>query len=455
MLTVLALAMIVLFIVLLSAKKLSVFASLTLVPLVFGLIAIAATNHGIMDLFAWIEKGIYFSADPDTGKVSWGVISPAMTILFSILYFDIMLGVGLFDPVAEFFIKKAKGDPLKVILSTVMVASVVAFNGDTTTTIIICISAFISLYRQMNLKLSYLAIVIVAPIGIWNMLPWGGPTIASATAQGVEINELFAAILPGLLAAQVVVILLAARLGFKERKRLNYTTAQGKGISDESIQEMLKAVRDKDPELKRPKLFVFNLLLTLAALVLLIQGEIHGSIIFMLGSAIALVVNYRDVKLCSDRLEDLAPDVLPTAIITMGAGVFSGVLSGSGMANVLATTIASLIPTSLSTHMAPVYAVIAAPAICFLPQDAFYFGIASVLKDVMGQFGITPLQSAVASMVGQSFRLVSPVIPALYMLCGETKMNFVDFQKEYAINFGWVVLIVYLVVFGLTGMLPY
>ena len=455
MLTVLALAMIVLFIVLLSAKKLSVFASLTLVPLVFGLIAIAVTNHGIMDLFAWIEKGIYFSADPDTGKVSWGVISPAMTILFSILYFDIMLGVGLFDPVAEFFIKKAKGDPLKVILSTVMVASVVAFNGDTTTTIIICISAFISLYRQMNLKLSYLAIVIVAPIGIWNMLPWGGPTIASATAQGVEINELFAAILPGLLAAQVAVILLAARLGFKERKRLNYTTAQGKGISDESIQEMLKAVRDKDPELKRPKLFVFNLLLTLAALVLLIQGEIHGSIIFMLGSAIALVVNYRDVKLCSDRLEDLAPDVLPTAIITMGAGVFSGVLSGSGMANALANTIASLIPTSLSTHMAPVYAVIAAPAICFLPQDAFYFGIASVLKDVMGQFGITPLQSAVASMVGQSFRLVSPVIPALYMLCGETKMNFVDFQKEYTINFGWVVLIVYLVVFGLTGMLPY
>ena len=455
MLTVLALAMIVLFIVLLSAKKLSVFASLTLVPLVFGLIAIAVTNHGIMDLFAWIEKGIYFSADPDTGKVSWGVISPAMTILFSILYFDIMLGVGLFDPVAEFFIKKAKGDPLKVILSTVMVASVVAFNGDTTTTIIICISAFISLYRQMNLKLSYLAIVIVAPIGIWNMLPWGGPTIASATAQGVEINELFAAILPGLLAAQVVVILLAARLGFKERKRLNYTTAQGKGISDESIQEMLKAVRDKDPELKRPKLFVFNLLLTLAALVLLIQGEIHGSIIFMLGSAIALVVNYRDVKLCSDRLEDLAPDVLPTAIITMGAGVFSGVLSGSGMANALANTIASLIPTSLSTHMAPVYAVIAAPAICFLPQDAFYFGIASVLKDVMGQFGITPLQSAVASMAGQSFRLVSPLIPALYMLCGETKMNFVDFQKEYTINFGWVVLIVYLVVFGLTGMLPY
>ena len=42
---------------------------------------------------------------------------------------------------------------------------------------------------------------------------------------------IIAALLPGLLAAQVVVILLAARLGFKERKRLGYTTAQGKGVS--------------------------------------------------------------------------------------------------------------------------------------------------------------------------------------------------------------------------------
>lgn len=455
MLTVFALAMIILFIVLLSTKKLPVFAALTLVPLMFGIITVLATDYGIMDLFQWIQEGMFFKADPETGEVSWGVISPAMTILFSILYFDIMLGVGLFDPVAEFFIKKAKGDPLKVLLSTVMVASVVAFNGDTTTTIIICLSAFISLYKQMNLKLSYLAIIIVAPIGIWNMLPWGGPTIASATAQGIEINELFAELLPGLLAAQAAVILLTGRLGMKERKRLAYTAGKGEGVSDAYIEEMLKAVREKDPELKRPKLFAFNLLLTFAALVLLIQGEIHGSIIFMLGSAIALVVNYRKAEICSERLEDLAADVLPTAIVTMGAGVFSGILTGSGMATALANSIADIIPTSLSTHMAPVYGIIAAPAICFLPQDAFYFGIASVMKDVMGQFGITPLQSAVASMVGQSFRLVSPVIPALYMLCGETKMNFVDFQKEYAKNFGWVVILIYLAVFGVTGVLPY
>ena len=65
MLTVLALAMIILFIVLLSMKKLSVFTSLTLVPFVFGIIAVLVTDHSIMDMFTWIQEGVFFSVDPE------------------------------------------------------------------------------------------------------------------------------------------------------------------------------------------------------------------------------------------------------------------------------------------------------------------------------------------------------------------------------------------------------
>ena len=455
MLTVLAFAMIVCFIVLLSVKKLSVFNALTLVPLVFGVVAMFATGASFSDLFSWINEGVFYTVDYESQRTSMGVISPGLTILFSILYFDLMLGVGLFDPVAAFFIKMAKGDPLKVLMSTVMVSSVVAFNGDTTTTIIICVSAFINLYKQLGLRLIYLAIIVVAPIGIWNQLPWGGPTIAAATAQGIEVNELFATLLPGLIAAQITVIAVTYVIGRKERKRLGWSPDDAKSVSSEQLDRMIAAVRDKDVELKRPKLFAFNLALTLAAVVLLIQGEIHGSIIFMLASAIALVVNYPNVDESSQRLEDLAADVLPTAVITLGAGVFSGVLTGSGMATALANFIAGVIPTQLSSHMAPIYAVIATPAICFLPQDAFYFGIASVMKDVMAQFGITVTQAAVASMVGQAFRLVSPVIPALYMLCGECKLSFAEFMKEYGKYYGLVLLVVYLAVYGIVGALPY
>lgn len=112
-------------------------------------------------------------------------------------------------------------------------------------------------------------------------------------------------------------------------------------------------------------------------------------------------------------------------------------------------------PSALLSLGGALYAVIATPAVCFLPQDAFYFGIASVMKDVMAQFGITATQAAVASMVGQSFRLVSPVIPALYMLCGECKLNFTDFMKEYAKRYGLILLVVYMVVYGIVGALPF
>lgn len=454
MLSFLGLAMILVFIVALSRKKLQVFVALALVPLVFGLVACLATGHSLLDVFTWIQQGVFFKLNSETGKVSWGVISPATTILFSIFYFDLMLNVGLFDPVAEFFIKKAKGDPLKVIMSTAAVASVVSLNGDTTTTVIICLAAFRALYKQLGLSLWTLAVVIVAPIGIWNQLPWGGPTIAAAAALHVDLIDLFRQLLPGLLAAQVVVLVIAYRIGLKERARMHFDPASCESVGPEQIQTMLRAVRDKDPELKRPRLFWANLLLTLGGLTILIMDLAHGAVVFLLLSAIALLMNFPDVDQASERIEAIAPDVLPTTIATLGAGVFSGVLTGSGMATALAHTIAGGIPTALGSHMAPVYAAIATPAIVFLPQDAFYFGIASVLSGAMSQFGITPMQAAVASMVGQSFRLISPVIPALYLLCGETEQNFVGFQKKY-LRWFWPVLVTYLVVYGLTGALPY
>lgn len=453
MLLVLALLMILSFIILLSKNKLSIIGALSLVPLFFGVLVILLTDATFSDLFQWITEALFFKVNTATGKVSMGVISPGLLILFAVMYFDLMLNVGLFDPLCEFFIKKAKGDPLKVTMATVLTATVVTMNGDTTTTIIICVAAFLELYKSLNMKLGYLAILIVTPIGIFNQLPWGGPTIAASTAMDVPINELFSALLPGMLAAEVFAIFLAYRLGKKERKRLGWCNGADTEIDGVMMEQMLSSIREKDPELKRPKLFLFNLSLTIGILYLLIQGFAHGAVLFMIGSAIVLTVNYRKVSIINERIDAIAADALAPALATFAAGIFSGVLSGSGMATALAEGMTMIIPESLGAHVAPIYAVISAPAIVFLPQDAFYFGIAKVVSQVMEQYGVTPIQSAVASMVGQSFRLISPVIPALFMLTDSTNLNFVDFQKKY-IKYCWPILIIYMVVYLLTGNLP-
>ncbi len=453
MLTILGYAMIITFLVLLTKRKLSVFTALILVPVVFGLAAALYLGKDPLLVLSWIKNGLFYTVNPATKAVKMGVMSGLVLIFFAVLYFGVMLKAGLFDPLCIFFIKKAKGDPLKIALATVMVASMVTLDGDTTTTIVVCTAAFIPLFKRMKMKLSYLAILITMPIGIFNQLPWGGPLVACSIALGVDMGELFTKILPGMLVAEVYTIFAAYLIGKKERARLNYDPAHANLVTDEHINEMIASVKNFEPDFKRPQYFWFNLALTVVVVGGLIAGVGHGGILFMTGAAIAMTVNF-DLVTQRELVNNCASDVLLPSLATFAAGAFTGILGSSGMSTAIAKSIISVIPQSIGVHMAPIYAVIAAPAICFLPQDAFYFGIASIIAPVAVQLGVSLEQHAVASMVGQAFRLASPVIPALYLLCERTDMNFVEYQKLF-FSWTWPVLLIYLAVHTLTGVMPF
>ena len=453
MITFLAYGMIIAFLVLLIKKKLNIFTALILVPIVFGVVACLITGKDPILIFDWIKKGLFFSQNPTTHKVRMGVMSGLALILFAILYFGIMLKAGLFDPLCIFFIKMAKGDPLKVCVATIMVASMVTLDGDTTTTIVVCTAAFLTLFKRMEMKLSYLAVLITLPIGIFNQLPWGGPLVANATALGVDMGTLFRQILPGMLVAWMYVIGVAFWLGKKERARLQYDPAHSLNVTPEHIEEMVASVKNFEPDFKRPQYFYFNLILT----VLLVGGLVadigHGGVLFMVGSAIALTVNY-NLATQMDLIRNCASDVLIPSLATFAAAAFTGILGNSGMSTAVANSILSILPQSLGVHMAPIYALLAAPAICFLPQDAFYFGIAAIVAPVGNQLGISTEEIAVASMVGQAWRLASPVIPALYLLCERCEMNFVDYQKLF-FKLTWPILFIYLFMHTMTGAMPF
>jgi CitMHS family citrate-Mg2+:H+ or citrate-Ca2+:H+ symporter len=453
MLTLLAYGMIIAFLVLLTMKKLNVFSALILVPIVFGIAACLLLDKDFILIFDWIKKGLFFSQDPATQKVKMGVMSGLVLILFAILYFGIMLKSGLFDPLCIFFIKMAKGDPLKVSVATIMVASMVTLDGDTTTTIVVCTAAFLALFKRMEMKLSYLAVLITLPVGIFNQVPWGGPLVANATALGVDMSTLFRQILPGMLVAWLYVIGVAYWLGLKERARLAYDPAHSLNVTPEHIEEMVSSVKNFEPEFKRPQFFFFNLVLTIVLVACLIADVTHGGVLFMIGSAIALTVNYKlDDQMALVR--NCSSDVLVPSLATFAAAAFTGILGNSGMSTAIANSIISVLPQSLGVHMAPLYALLAAPAICFLPQDAFYFGIAAIVAPVANQLGVTTEQIAVSSMVGQAWRLASPVIPALYLLCERCEMNFIDYQKLF-FKLTWPILFIYLFMHTITGAMPF
>ena len=203
MLVLLGFAMIAVFMVLIMTKKLTPVLALIIVPTVFGLFAGAGLGIGPMVL--------------DSMK---SMTSTAALLMFAIIYFGLMIDVGLFDPLVRFILRKLGNDPAKVVLGTAILAAAVSLDGDGSTTFILTTAAMLPVY--LRLKMSPVVLTCVAGLanGTMNILPWGGPTARAASALKIDVNDVFVPMVPSLIAGLVVVFVFAWLLGLQERNRL-------------------------------------------------------------------------------------------------------------------------------------------------------------------------------------------------------------------------------------------
>ena len=135
MLAALGFATIAIFLFAIMTKRVSVLVALILIPTVAGLVAGSGAGLGKMML-----EGI-------TRVAPVGVM-----IIFAVLYFGLMLDVGLFDPMIRRLLRFVKGDPLKVALATAVLTMAVSLDGDGATTFLITISAMLPLYQRLGMN---------------------------------------------------------------------------------------------------------------------------------------------------------------------------------------------------------------------------------------------------------------------------------------------------------------
>ena len=399
-------AMIVVFMALIMAKKLSPFTSLILVPIAFGLLA----GYG-WDTLKYAMDGIK------------SVASTFSMMTFAILYFGVMLTAGMFDPMVDKVVAWCKGDPLKVLVGTAVLAAFVSLDGDGTTTVMICCTAMIPIYNRLKIKKIYLANLIILQNCIMNLIPWGGPTARVMSVMTLDAGQLLAPLVPGIALSAVYVIGVSYYLGLKERKRL--------GIMDISNSVNTVELSDEEREWKRPKMILFNLLLTVAIITSLIMGLASSAILFGVGTAIALVVNYPVQKTQRKVISSLAPDMISVVMMVLGAGVLMGVLNGpedAGMSNAIAQFLVSVIPESLGRYFAVIIAVISAPGTYLLNNDAFYYGVLPPLAATAQAYGFTDLQIGFAALMGQAFHFLSPLVPFIYLLMDLTEISLAEYQ---------------------------
>lgn len=488
MLVLLGFAMIAVFMVLIMTKKLTPVLALIIVPTVFGLFAGAGLGIGPMVM--------------DSMK---SMTSTAALLMFAIIYFGLMIDVGLFDPLVRFILRKLGNDPAKVVLGTAILGAAVSLDGDGSTTFILTTAAMLPVY--LRLKMSPVVLTCVAGLanGTMNILPWGGPTARAASALKLDVNDVFVPMVPSLIAGLIVVLVFSWLLGLQERNRLRAvapeiwgvpdtaaafdgdadgaaggSAAGGTGIrrgrkgpgaspaglspegssvavlerTDSLVDDRDSAMADTalDPNRKtlRPKLFWFNLGLTVAVMVTLVANVIPLPFVFMVGSAIALLVNFPKVKDQSAQLIAHAPSIVAVVSMVMAASVLTGVLNGTGMVKAMSEWLVQIIPSDMGPLMAVITGVLSIPMTFFMSNDAFYFGVLPVLSETAAHYGVSAADMARASITGQPFHLQSPLVPAILLLVSLAKVDLGDHHKKVL----WRTAVISLVMLGvgvLTG----
>ncbi|MHC5908073.1 CitMHS family transporter [Streptomyces sp. S6] len=446
MLTILGFTMIATFLVLIMLKKMSPIAALVLIPALFCV---------------FVGKGAHLGDYVIDGVT--GLAPTAAMLMFAIVYFGVMIDVGLFDPVVRGILKFCKADPLRIVVGTAVLAAIVSLDGDGSTTFMITVSAMYPLYKRLKMSLVVMTGVAAMANGVMNTLPWGGPTARAATALKLDASDIFVPMIPALAVGLVFVIALSYVLGRRERRRLGVLTLGEVLVAEKESETVLvgagttgttgtekqgKAgaplpenpydpedpddgfrVLDPDRPTLRPRLYWFNALLTVALLTAMIMEWLPIPVLFLLGAALALTVNFPHMPDQKARIAAHAENVLNVSGMVFAAAVFTGVLKGTGMVDHMARWLVDNIPDGMGPHMAFVTGLLSLPLTYFMSNDGFYFGVLPVLAEAGQAHGVSSLEIARAALVGQPLHMSSPLVPAVYVLVGMAKVEFGDHTR--------------------------
>ncbi|MFE3737801.1 CitMHS family transporter [Streptomyces sp. NPDC059134] len=450
MLVVLGFLMIAAFMYLIMSKRLTPIAALILVPVIFGLFAGAGLGLSDMIVEALLKLA------PNAGL-----------LFFAIIFFGMMIDVGLFDPLIRLILRFAGNDPLKLVIGTALLTSVVSLDGDGSTTFIIVTSAFLPIYLRLGMSPVVLTVVAATANGVLNTVPWGGSTVRAAAALGVSPIDIFVPMIPAIAAGVISVIVLAYFMGLSERRRLGTLVAAetkmaatvGAGGSSTvtsppvggAAQGGAGPIGDyiERPN-ARPRLIWANLALTVVMMVMLVADVAAPVVTLMVATAIGLALNFPQVSQQSEQVKAHAASVVSVVGLVFAASVLTGVLSGTGMVDAMAQWLVSVIPDSFGPHLPIVAGVLSLPLTFFMSNDAFFFGVLPVLTETASRFGVTADEMARAAIIGQPLHTSSPLVAAFLLLVGLAKVEFGDHQRK-AIWRSCLVGLVMLLVGGLVG----
>jgi CitMHS family citrate-Mg2+:H+ or citrate-Ca2+:H+ symporter len=431
MVAVVGFAMIICIVALLLKGKMSPIVVLTVIPAVAALIL----GHGPVEIADFIKEGVKTTTNN-------GIL-----FIFSVIYFGVMSDTGMFDVIVNFLVKKAGNNVIAVTIATAIIATIAHLDGTTATTVLITIPALYPVYKAMKIDTKILLCLTGACMGVMNLLPWGGPVARAATVLSMDANDLWHILIPIQIVGLIFNVVVAVLLGMLAIK-------QGAGAGKGEKVEQDQKTKDEEIALRRPKLLIFNLALTIALIAVLSAGLVTSYVAFMIALSLALAVNYPNLKTQDKLVKKHAPAALIISATLFSAGAMVGIFDGTGMLTEMANAIMSIIPGFLGQFIHIIFGILALPLGLCIGTDAYFYGIMPLVMQVGETYGVASLSTALTMVIGKNLALmVSPLVPATYLAIGLTDVELKDHMK-FSIPIYWGISIVMLVIGVILGIVP-
>ena len=407
-------------------------------PLAFILlpiIAAALAGFGVTEISEFIKTGMKT------------MMSTAILFIFSISYFTLMSDAGLFDPIIDFLIKRTGKSITTVLIAVLLTTFVAHLDGSGATTFLIVVPAFLPICKKMKIRPQALLAAMCGGYGVMNLVPWGGPTMRAASVANIEVGDLYSFMIPGVICLALIAFGIALIVSKIEKKHGAGTAA-----------EVLSEEKEEQNEKKQGKkgIYVFNLILTLAMLVLLFMDTpLPLYSIFMIAFAIALIVNDPNAKQQNKKIKEYGTNAMVMTVTLFSVGVFMGVIKDSGMVEAMANTIVAVLPSAIAPHMHWFMCLFSVPLLMVLGTDAFYYALLPIIIGVVEPFGVTPETVAAAFLLTATLGTpVSPSVAAVYVGLGLSDVSIGEHIK-YSLRLVWPASIVVLVLATVIGVIKF